>query len=58
MGCPQPLAKRLGNYLSVFTEGLQINSRRKISRAQLQDVLHTGFDFLAAEVHTADKSLA
>jgi TetR/AcrR family transcriptional repressor of nem operon len=58
MGCPQPLAKRLGNYLSVFTEGLQISSRRKISRAQLQEVIHTGFDFLAAEVHTVDKSLA
>lgn len=58
MGCPQPLAKRLGHYLSVFTEGLQMSSRRKIPRAQLQEVIHTGFDFLAAEVHTADKSHA
>jgi hypothetical protein len=58
MGCQQPLAKRLGHYLSVFTEGLQMSSRRKIPRAQLQEVIHTGFDFLAAEVHTADKSHA
>ena len=55
MGCPSALAARLGHYLSVFTEGLQTSGRRKTDKLQMQEVIHTGFDFLAVEVQMADK---
>lgn len=50
MGCSREQAVRLGHFAGVFTDGLQAASRRKTLSQQMQDVIHTGFDFLAAEL--------